>query len=118
MNGEEYQPDNRSLLYVFTPEPELAPGKSVRVGFSYTGKFPRGISKNGKGLGEFILPSGVVLTSFQLSFVPVVGYIEGPGIDKDNKYEEKEYPDDFYLEPKDPAFGSAYGFTTRLRISA
>ena len=48
----------------------------------------------------------------------MVGFIEGAGIDKDNKYEAKEYPDDFYLEPKDPAFGSAFGFATRLRISA
>jgi ABC-type transport system involved in multi-copper enzyme maturation permease subunit len=118
LDGQGYEPDNRSLLYVFTPEPELAPGASVRVGFSFTGRFPSGVSKNGKGVEEFILPSGVVLTSFRPSFVPVLGYIEGVGIDKDNKHEEKDYPDDFYLHPKDPAFGSAYGFATRLRISA
>jgi ABC-2 type transport system permease protein len=118
MNGKEYQPENRSLLYVFTPESELAPGATVRVGFSFTGRFPKGISKNGKGTEEFILPSGVVLTSFRPSFVPVVGYIEGAGIDKDNKHEDKEYPDDFYRERKDPAFGSSHGFTAHLCISA
>jgi ABC-2 type transport system permease protein len=118
MNGQDYQPDNRSLLYVFTPETELAPGATVRVGFSFTGTYPKGTSKNGKGTEEFILPSGVVLTSFRPTFVPVVGYIEEAGIDKDNKHEEKEYPDDFYRQRKDPAFGSAHGFTTHLRISA
>ncbi|HEV3386911.1 MAG TPA: M1 family aminopeptidase [Gemmata sp.] len=118
MNGKDYQPENRSLLYVFTPESELAPGKTVRVGFSFTGKYPKGISKNGKGTEEFILPSGVVLTSFRPSFIPVLGYIEEAGIDKENKHEEKEYPDDFYLQRKDPAFGSSRAFTTHLRISA
>jgi ABC-2 type transport system permease protein len=118
LNGKEYEPENRSLLYVFTPESELAPGKTVQVGFSFTGRLPKGVSKNGKGSEEFILPSGVVLTSFRPSFIPVLGYIEEAGIDKENKHEEKEYPDDFYLQRKDPAFGSSHAFTTRLRISA
>jgi ABC-2 type transport system permease protein len=118
LNGKEYTPDNRSLLHVFTPETELGPGNTAQVGFSYSGKFPQGISKNGKGREEFILPSGVVLTSFTPSFVPVVGYIEGLGIDKDNKHEEKVYPDDYYLQRKDPAFGTSRPFTTCLRVSA
>jgi ABC-type transport system involved in multi-copper enzyme maturation permease subunit len=118
MNGKDYEPENRSLLYVFTPEVELPPGKTVRIGFSFSGRLPKGISKNGKGTEEFILPSGVVLTSFRPTFIPVLGYIEEAGIDKENKHEEKEYPDDFYLQRKDPAFGSAHGFSTHVRVSA
>jgi ABC-2 type transport system permease protein len=118
LNGEDYTPENHSLLYIFTPSTELAPGDKVRVGFSFHGRFPRGISKNGKGLSEFIMPSGVVLTSFTPSFVPVVGYIEGVGVEKENKYESKDYPDDFYVGITEPAFGSSHGFTTRVRVSA
>ncbi|HEV8067853.1 MAG TPA: M1 family aminopeptidase [Planctomycetaceae bacterium] len=118
MNGKDYTPDNRSLLYVFTPPKELAPGEKVKIGFSFDGRFPQGISKNGRGVQEFILPSGVVLTSFTPSFAPVVGYIEQVGVEEDNKYEAKEYPDDFYKGQTDPAFGAARGFPTHLRITA
>ena len=118
MNDKEYKPDNRSLLYVFTPPKELAKGEKVKIGFSYDGRFPQGISKNGKGVSEFILPSGVVLTSFTPSFAPVVGYLEQVGIEDDNKYESRQYPDDFYKGLTDPAFGAAWGFRTHLRITA
>jgi ABC-2 type transport system permease protein len=118
LDGADYEPENHSRLYIFTPDGELAPGKKVRVGFSFSGRFPKGISKNGGGASEFILPAGVVLTSFTPSFVPVVGYVEEVGIDKDNKYETKDYPDDFYVGQTDPAFGSPHGFTTRLRVTA
>jgi ABC-type transport system involved in multi-copper enzyme maturation permease subunit len=118
LNGADYEPENHSLLYVFTPGGGLAPGETVRIGFSFSGTFPKGISKNGKGLDEFILPSGVVLTSFRPSFVPVVGYLEEVGIDKDNKYESREYPDDFYVGLTEPAFGTSRAFPTRVRITA
>jgi ABC-2 type transport system permease protein len=118
MNGHEYAPDNHSNLHIFTPTPALAPGGTTRIGFSFEGRYPKGISENGHGREEFILPSGVVLTSFRPSFAPVVGYIEQVGIEKDNKYEAKEYPDDFYLGPTDPAFGTSRPFTTHLRITA
>jgi hypothetical protein len=117
MNGQDYQPQNRSLLYVFTPTSELAPGDKLRIGYSFEGEYPKGVSKNGKGREEFILPSGVVLTSFRPSIAPVLGYIEEVGVDKDNQYETKEYPDDFYLGLTDPAFGSGAAYTTRLRIT-
>jgi ABC-2 type transport system permease protein len=118
LNGKECKPDNRSLLYVFTPTPELAPGEKVRIGFSCEGRYPKGISENGRGREEFILPSGVLLTSFRPSIAPVLGYLEEVGIDKDNRYEAKEYPDDFYVGPTDPAFGNATPYTTHLKITA
>ncbi len=118
LNDKDYEPDNRSHLYVFTPTTPLARDEKVKIGFTFDGRFPRGISKNGRGVQEFILPSGVVLTSFTPSFVPVVGYLEGVGIEDDNKYESKQFPDDFYKGLTDPAFGSAWGFRTHLRITA
>jgi ABC-2 type transport system permease protein len=118
MNGKDYEPDNRSHLYVFTPPKELATGEKVKIGFAFDGRFPDGISKNGRGVMEFILPSGVVLTSFTPSMAPVVGYIEQVGMEEDNKYEPKDYPDDFYVGLTDPAFGTARGFPTHLRITA
>jgi ABC-2 type transport system permease protein len=118
LNGQDYQPDNHALLCIFTPTSELAPGDKVRISFAFEGKYPGGISKNGRGREEFILPAGVVLTSFRPTFVPVVGYIEEVGVDKDNQYEAKDYPDDFYEGITDPAFGAGHSFTARLRITA
>jgi ABC-2 type transport system permease protein len=118
MNGDDYTPDNRSLLYVFNLSPALPPGGKVRIGFNCEGRFPKGVSENGKGVGEFILPSGVVLTSFGTSMAPVVGYLPDVGIEKENRYESKEYPDDFYVGLTDPAFGSATPFKTHLKITA
>jgi ABC-2 type transport system permease protein len=118
MNGKEYTPENRSLLYVFTLSPALPPGGKVRIGFSCEGRFPKGNSENGKGRMEFILPSGIVLTSFTPSIAPVLGYLEEVGIEKENRYESKEYPDDFYVGQTDPAFGDGAPFKTDLRITA
>jgi hypothetical protein len=47
MNGAPYKPEDRTRLFVFTPPAPLAPGDSLRVGFSYHGRYPAGITKNG-----------------------------------------------------------------------
>ncbi len=118
LNGKTYTPENRSNLFVFTPAVPLPPGGRVRLGFEFEGRFPQGITKNGGGAREFILPSGVVLTSFSSSFVPVVGYMEEIGIKKDeNDYEPRVYPDDFYVGQTDIAFGASHSFTTRIAIT-
>jgi ABC-type transport system involved in multi-copper enzyme maturation permease subunit len=118
LDGEPFEPDNRSRLFVFTPPRPLAPGEQVRIGFAFEGIFPKGITKNGGGAGEFILPAGVALTSFRPSCAPVVGYIEDIGVDDDNRYESRVYPDDFFEGITEPLFGSAAAFTTRIRITA
>jgi hypothetical protein len=118
MNGAEYTPDNRSHLYVFTPPKPLAAKDKLQIGFACEGLFPKGITKNGGGASEFIMPSAVVLTSFTPSFAPVLGYLEEVGVDDDNRYESRVYPDNFYEGITDPLFGSAAAFTTRLRITA
>jgi ABC-2 type transport system permease protein len=118
LDGKPYKPENRSGLYVFTPPAPMPPAGRVRVGFQLEGAFPRGITKNGGGNQEFILPSGVVLTSFSPSFAPVVGYMEEIGVKKDeNQYEPRVYPDDFYKGRTDAAFGSGHPFTTRIAIT-
>lgn len=118
MNGKEYKPENRTSLFAFTPEAPMEPGGTVDVGFSFRGDFPKGSSKNGGSAMEFILPSGVVLTSFDPSFVPVVGYDEQIGIEEDkNRYETRVYPDDFYVGRTEPAFGSGSAFTARVEVS-
>ena len=63
MNGVAYTPDTSTALYVFTPPRALEPGDTLTLGFSYTGT-EKGASRNGGGAGEFVLPSGVVMTSF------------------------------------------------------
>ena len=87
------------------------------MGFSFEGRYKRGVTKNGGGNDEFILPYGVVLTSFTPTFVPVVGYQETVGIDEKNRYESKEYPDDYYIGLTRPAFGGGNNVTTRIRIT-
>ncbi len=118
MNGADYTPDDRSRLYVFTPPKPLAPKDKLQIGFAFDGRFPKGITKNGGGTGEFILPAATVLTSFQPSFAPVLGYLEDVGVDDDNRYESRVYPDNFYEGITEPLFGSATAFTTRIKITA
>src|SRR5262249_31796023 len=65
---------------------------------------------NGGGSMEFILPSGVVLTSFEPTFAPVVGYLEEAGVDDENRYEPREYPADWYKEKLKPEFGAGSPF--------
>lgn len=118
LNGKPWKPEDRSGLYVFAPPAPLKPGEKLRVGFRFEGSFPKGITKNGGGTSEFILPSGVVLTSFSPSFVPVVGYIEDVGVKEDeNDYEPRDYPDDFYVGRTKALFGSGHPFTTRIAVT-
>jgi ABC-type transport system involved in multi-copper enzyme maturation permease subunit len=117
MNGVAYTPDTSSLLHVFTPPRPLLPGDTLRVGFSYSGK-ETGVTKNGGGAGEFVLPSGVVMTSFSPRYFPTVGYLDQIGRkDGENDYEPRQYPDDFYEGVTEPAFGSELPTTTRIRIT-
>ena len=117
MNGVAYSPDTASTLHVFTPPKPLMPGDTLRLGFSYAGS-EEGATRNGGGAGEFVLPSGVVMTSFSPRFFPAVGYLEGIGRKEDeNGYEPRQYPDDFYEGITEPAFGSELPTTTRIAIT-
>jgi ABC-type transport system involved in multi-copper enzyme maturation permease subunit len=117
LDGKPYTPENREHLYIFTPRERLKTGAKTQIGFRFEGTFPEGITKRGGGTNEFVMPSGVVLTSFSPSFAPVVGFLDGVGIDEDNKSESKVYPDDFYKGQTNGAFGSRRPFTARVKIT-
>ena len=117
MNGAAYKPDTASALYVFTPPTALEPGDTLTLGFSYTGT-ESGTTRNGGGAGEFVLPSGVVMTSFSPRYFPTIGYLEGIGRKEDeNGYEPRQYPEDFFEGITEPAFGSELPTTTRIAIT-
>jgi len=118
LNDEPYTPEDRQGLFVFTPPRPLAPGEALRIGFEYGGKVPPGISENGaRRVDEFILPSGVVLTSFSGSFAPVVGWVEMIGVDEKNEYEPRVFTDDFYKGQTRSAFGGTRPHTTLISIT-
>ena len=118
LNGESYEPEDRSNLFIFTPAAPLAPGDTLRIGFEYDFVFMEGMSQGPGGAGQFILESGIVLTAFGPTFVPVPGYLPGIGVDGDNSAEPRERPDDFYEGETEPLFGWGGGpFTVRTRIT-
>jgi hypothetical protein len=118
LDGVAWKPVERSGLYEIVPPRPLPPGGHVRVGFDFEGRLPDGSTRNGGGAPEFILPSGVVLTSFRPTFSPLVGYQEDIGIKKgENDYEPKEETPDFYVGRTPAAFGSNRSFRTRIRVT-
>ena len=118
LNGEPYEPEDRAGLFLFTPEEPLAPGDSLTVGFRYELEYPRGLGARVGPRDQFILDSGVVLTAFGPTFAPVPGYLPGIGVDEDNRYDAREYSDDFYEGETEPALGwGGKPLTTRIRIT-
>ncbi len=118
LNDEPYEPEEREGLYVFALDEPLAGDARCSVGFDFQGVLLDGYSKNGGRASEFILESGVVLTSFTPTFVPIVGFAEGVGVDEDNRYDAREYPDDFHDGETHALFGPDVPFTVRTTITA
>lgn len=98
LDGGAYTPEDRARLYVFTPRRPLAPGDRMRIGWRFDGRYPNGVSKNGAGSMEFVLPSGVVLTAISgTSMAPILGYVTEIGVERDkNETDPREYPDDYW----------------------
>jgi len=119
LNGRPVKPEDRSRLYVFRFDEPLAPGRSVRLGFRYRGTMLPGISKNGGDLplGEFILPSGVILTGRNPDFVPKIGFERNIGVDEKNRSESRIFPPHFHEGRTDSDLDRS-AFTQRLRITA
>ncbi|HEX7077612.1 MAG TPA: M1 family aminopeptidase [Candidatus Eisenbacteria bacterium] len=117
MNGAAVTPEDSRHLYVFTPPHPLARGDSVVVGWAWDGHFPNGVTKNGGNTSEFVLPSGVVLTGFTPSFMPVVGYMEDVGEEKDNKTERRKYPRDYWKGITRAGYGATAWFPARVTIT-
>lgn len=116
IDGERSVPEDRAGLSVFHLAKPLGKDERLVLGFAYEGVFPEGSTRNGGGTDEFILPSGVVLTSFSPSFVPVVGFLEGVGIEEENRTDAKEYPDDFYEGITESGFGNDIPHTTHITL--
>ena len=117
-NGEPYEPEDRANLFIFTPDAPLEPRDTLTIGFEYDFVFMEGMSQGPGGAGQFILESGIVLTAFGPTFVPVPGYLAGIGVDEDNSAEPRDYPDDFYEGETEPIFGwGGAPFTVRTRIT-
>lgn len=116
-DGDSIAPDTASHLYLFTLKRPLGARDSVRIAFAYDGD----VSAPTKGRGgamEFLIPSGAVMTSFGPSWFPYLGYVPGIGVDEDNQFEPRQYPDDWYVGPNTPAsFGSQLPMTVRTRIT-
>ncbi len=117
LDGAPAEPEDRSKLFVFELEPALANGDTIRIGFAYEARFPPGITRNGGGMGEFVLPSGIVLTSFGSTFVPVPYFEDGRGVDEDNHYDPRDYDDDFYEGVTLPGFGGGSRYPVRTVIT-
>jgi ABC-type transport system involved in multi-copper enzyme maturation permease subunit len=119
MNGAPCTPEDRSRLYVFSPEPPLATGNRTRIGFRYQGRYPNGISKNGHGLMEFILPSSAVFTGFSgPTLVPQIGFMSDIGPAEKDRQEPRQYPDDVWREVLPAMLPLAeQAYTTRIRVT-
>ncbi|HEX5131817.1 MAG TPA: M1 family aminopeptidase [Candidatus Krumholzibacteria bacterium] len=117
LDGADYTPEDSRYLMVFTPSHPLAQGDSVVIGWSFEGRFPGGVTKNGGNTSEFILPSGVVLTGFEPSFAPVLGFQEQVGETKDNHTEPRRYPRDYWKGVTRGGYGATAWFPARISVT-
>ena len=117
MNGSPYTPEDRQHLFVFTPPKPLAKGDRVTIGWAWDGNFPNGVTKNGGNTDEFILPSGVVLTGFTPSFMPVLGFQEDIGETKENKTEARKYTRNYLMGITGAAYGATAWFPARIVVT-
>jgi len=117
LDGEVYEPEDRTNLFVFTPDQPMPKGGRVTVGFEYAATLPGGMRKRFAGGGEFIEQSGAVIQGWSPTVFPTLGWNPGIGVKGDeNSYEPREYPEDYYKEQVNTAFGSRTPFTTHIRI--
>ncbi len=119
LDGADYKPEDRSKLFVFTPAKPLAPGEHARIGFRYEGGSPHGISKNGAGRMEFILPSSVVFTGFEgPTLVPIVGMVSEMAPEEKDRIEPRQYPDDYNRDVLQAEIASAQkSFNSRIKVT-
>ncbi len=116
-DGQPFRVEDRQGLQIFHLKSPLAPNATARIGFQFEGIYPAGVSKNGGGTMTFIEPSAVVLSSFEQNMAPRLGFVEAIGIDEENRYDSKEYADNYYEGMTKPFFGSRYPFTTRIKVT-
>jgi ABC-type transport system involved in multi-copper enzyme maturation permease subunit len=117
MNGAEYTPDDSQRLFIFTPPHPLAQGDSIVVGWKFDGRFPDGITRKGENTSEFILPSGIVLTGFGPSFMPVIGYQEQVGMTRENQMDPRQYSRDYWKGITRASYGATAWFPARIVVT-
>jgi ABC-type transport system involved in multi-copper enzyme maturation permease subunit len=118
IDGEVAKPENRAGLHLLTLAPPRPAGEGVRVGFAYRAVVPRGITRNGGGAPEFIRPSGVLLSTLDRHFLPLPGFVEGVGVDRHNRAEPAELPEESWRADLPPIIGSTRPFTSRMEVTA
>lgn len=118
LNDEEFEPRDDSGLMVFELDPPLAVEDRVQIGFEHGGHHPDGATSNGGGASTFILPSGVVLTSFEPTWMPMVGFVDGIGVDEKNSSDARQYEPGFQEGRTRSLFGTGAPARVRSRISA
>ena len=98
LDGESLRTENRANLHIVTLRRPLASGEHAKLGFSYRGEHPQGISRNGGAEMEFILPSSIVLTGFAgVSLAPQLGFLKEVGIEPGkNDTDPREWPERWY----------------------
>ena len=121
VDGDSAKPEDRAGLWVVTPKEPLVPGARMTVAWSFEGRYPDGVSKNGGPLMEFILPGGVVLTGFSNTAMgPIVGYVPEVGVEDDkNKADPRVYPADHWKKVLPAGLPMFDGWsTTRIRLTS
>ncbi len=98
LDGRPAKPEDRAGLEVFAFDPPLAVGDTARIGWSFEASVPQGVSRNGGGRMEFVLPSSIVLTGFSgTNLAPYLGYAPDVGVeDEKNQQDPQEYAADFW----------------------
>jgi hypothetical protein len=115
-NLVECEPVDSSSLQIFYLLKPLMPGEHLTLEYSFSGQFPDGASSNGGGDTEFILPSGVVLTSFSPSFFPMVGFEESVGLDEDMQPDAEQRDFTFFEDELRPLMGTGDQFHVRTTV--
>lgn len=115
VEGRSTTSENRAGLHLIQLPSPLQPGDTLRIGYEYKTIYPRGSTKNGGGVAQFVLPSGVLLHTLRDSFLPTPGFVYGIGITADNYADPAPYPEDFWTREQRPA---ARPYTARVEIEA
>jgi ABC-2 type transport system permease protein len=118
LDGVPAVAEDRAGLHILTPERPLLPGATARVGFAYTAIHPRGITRNGGGASTFILPAGVLLSTHRGDFLPVPGFVEGTGLDAEDRPVPAAFPDGSVPASARPDARRSFPFTTRVEVNA
>jgi ABC-2 type transport system permease protein len=74
VNGREAALENQAQLIVVTPTQALAKGDRLRIGFTVSGRAPRGETEAGGGQVDFLTPSNISIGSFVPILAPMIGY--------------------------------------------